>query len=70
MLGPQARVVDSAHATALETHAFLESRKLRKGPGNGRGSLELRVTDLPKNFAEVASRFLGEPCDHVEQIDL
>lgn len=70
MLGPKARVVDSAHATALETQAFLKSRKLSKEPGGGRGTLELRVTDLPKNFAEVASRFLGEPCDRVEQIDL
>ncbi|MFO0667947.1 MAG: glutamate racemase [Polyangiaceae bacterium] len=70
LLGPEARVVDSAHATATETSAFLESRGLRKEPTGKRGSLELRVTDLPKNFAEVASRFLGEPCDRVEQVDL
>jgi hypothetical protein len=30
----------------------------------------LLVTDLPKSFATVAERFLGEPVGHVEQVDL
>jgi glutamate racemase len=64
------RVVDSAHATAGAVAQFLADRSLLSN-GHGRGArLDLLVTDLPKSFAEVASRFLGESADHVTQIDL
>jgi len=66
--GPIA-VVDSAHATAAEVAAFLDERGYAARRDH-RGSLELLVTDLPKSFAAVAERFLGEPAPHVEQIDL
>jgi glutamate racemase len=62
-------IVDSASATADDVAGFLAER----GQGalrEGRGELELFVTDLPKGFAEVAARFLGEPVDLVTQIDL
>ncbi|MCC6556659.1 MAG: glutamate racemase [Polyangiaceae bacterium] len=62
-------IVDSASATADEVAAFLEER----GHGaarSGRGGLHLLVTDVPKSFATVAARFLGEPVEDVEQIDL
>lgn len=62
-------VVDSAHATADEVAAFLDERGLASPEGE-RGSLDLLVTDIPKSFADVASRFLGEPVGHVEPIDL
>jgi glutamate racemase len=56
-------------ATADDVAAFLAER------GHGatrdrRGALDLMVTDLPKSFAEVATRFLGEPVGRVDQIDL
>jgi glutamate racemase len=61
-------VVDSATETARDVHAFLEERQLaRNAPG---GQLELLVTDMPKSFEAVASRFLGEPVTGVEQVDL
>jgi glutamate racemase len=48
---------------------FLRERALvAEGPGPG--VLELLVTDLPKSFADVASRFLGEAVPRVTQIDL
>jgi glutamate racemase len=62
-------VVDSAHATAAEVEAFLAERD-QATTRTARGSLDLLVTDLPKSFATVASRFLGEPAGHVQQIDL
>jgi glutamate racemase len=65
-------IVDSAHATATEVASFLAERGQAAGPseGGGRGSLELLVTDLPKSFASVAERFLGEAAGDVHQIDL
>jgi glutamate racemase len=63
------RVVDSAHATAGAVAEFLAERTLLANPSRV-GRLDLLVTDLPKSFAEVASRFLGESAEHVTQIDL
>jgi len=63
------RVVDSAHATAGAVAEFLAERMLLSSKPDG-ARLDLLVTDLPKSFAEVASRFLGESADHVTQIDL
>jgi len=69
LAGRPVRVVDSAHATAEDVGAFLKSRDLL-AEGPERGELELLVTDLPKTFADVASRFLGESVPRVKQIDL
>ena len=63
------RVVDSATATAHAVEDFLRERAL-VAEGAGPGRLELLVTDLPKSFADVASRFLGEAVPRVTQIDL
>ncbi len=76
MLGDTVRVVDSAHATAHDARAFLESRGLLRaapaapGAGDASGQIELLVTDMPKTFADVAARFLGGDASSVEQIDL
>jgi glutamate racemase len=69
-IGPDVAVVDSAHATAVEVRAFLEARGLsRQGPG-ARAAVQLLVTDVPHTFREIASRFLGDEVDEVEQVDL
>ena len=66
-------IVDSAVATADEVAGFLAERG-QTATRAGTGRLSLLVTDLPKSFAAVAARFLGEPVgadgDGVEQIDL
>lgn len=63
-------VVDSARATADDLAELLEDRELLRPETEG--VLELRVTDLPERFGDVASRFLG--CDvsglDVQAIDL
>jgi glutamate racemase len=69
LLGPDAVVVDSAHAVALEARDFLRSRDLARRTQDG-GSIRLSVTDLPKSFADVASRFLGHDVPEVELVDL
>jgi glutamate racemase len=69
LAGKPLPVVDSASATADEVAAFLEERGQATTRG-ARGALDLYVTDLPKSFAGVADRFLGEPIPRVTQIDL
>jgi glutamate racemase len=69
LAGMPLAIVDSADATALDVGQFLSERGLsRKGPD--RGSLEMLVTDLPKSFADIAGRFLGEDAANVQTIDL
>ncbi len=62
-------IVDSAHATAEDVAHFLAERDLAAARAEP-GKLDLLVTDIPKSFREVASRFLGEPVGEVHQIDL
>ncbi len=69
MLGPDVVVVDSAHAAAADTNEFLRARGMDRQSSEA-GRVELLVTDLPKTFAEVAGRFLGDEIPHVEQVDL
>jgi glutamate racemase len=69
LAGEPVAVVDSAHATAAEVAGFLSERG-QAAPQGRRGSLDLCVTDLPKSFAAVAERFLGEPVGTVHQVDL
>lgn len=70
LLGPDVAVVDSAQTMAVEVRAFLEARGIARDPSLGPGKVELLVTDVPKAFAEVAGRFLGEIPSAVEQVDL
>lgn len=69
LAGHAVPVVDSAGACAEEVAAFLRDREMattRATPG----TLELLVTDVPKSFAAVASRFLGGEVGTVKAIDL
>jgi glutamate racemase len=74
LAGRELPVVDSAEATAGDLAELLAERALDnpRGTQGARGELRLLVTDLPKRFAEVASRFLGAPVEGlpVEAIDL
>ncbi|MCK6586439.1 MAG: glutamate racemase [Polyangiaceae bacterium] len=69
LAGRHLPIVDSASATADDVASFLSERG-QAAAREGRGTLELFVTDVPKGFAEVAARFLGEPVDRVTQVDL
>ncbi len=69
-IGADVPVVDSAHATAVDVHAFLSARGLARAPGGDPGRVQLLVTDLPRTFREQAARFLGDSVSDVEQVDL
>lgn len=66
-IGPHVAVVDSARATAADVRAFLETRGLARA---GTGDVKLLVTDVPRAFREMATRFLGNAVSDVEQVDL
>ncbi len=70
LLGPDVVLVDSAYETARDTRAFLSERSMLAEAGEGRGTIEVLVTDMPRSFADAASRFLGGPLPRVTQIDL
>jgi glutamate racemase len=69
-IGDEARVVDSASATAADVGAFLAARGLERTSRSDAGGVRLLVTDMPRTFREVASRFLGDNVGDVEQVDL
>jgi glutamate racemase len=69
-IGRHAAVVDSAHATAADVRDFLRARGLARAASGTPASVRLLVTDVPRSFAQVAARFLGEPVGEVEQVDL
>ena len=69
-IGTDAAVVDSAQASARDVREFLTTRGLTREAAGGPGHVKLVVTDMPRSFAEVASRFLGDVVGDVEQVDL
>ena len=62
-------VVDSARETANDIEAFLTSRGMQ-ATRERVGTLQLLVTDKPKSFEAVATRFLGSDVPAVELVDL
>lgn len=71
LCGDEARVVDSAEATAIELAQLLTDRGMARRAG-GEGELSMFVTDMPGRFGEVAGRFLGRSVEglSIEQVDL
>lgn len=69
LLGHDVVVVDSAHATAAALSKLVRGDT---NAGSQQGGMQIRVTDLPGQFAAAASRFLGGPVEglDVEAIDL
>jgi glutamate racemase len=70
LVGHDVAVVDSAHATANDVRQFLLARELTNPRPCSASPVRLIVTDLPRTFREVASRFLGDDVGEVEQVDL
>ena len=68
-MGPEVLLVDSAEATAREVKAVLEARGLVR-PGHEPGIRRFMVTDAPERFARVGEKFLGEPLEQVELVEL
>ena len=68
-IGPHVAIVDSASRAAEDARSFLQSRGLTRVVPDA-GSVQLLVTDVPRTFREVASRFLADDVGDVEQVDL
>ncbi len=68
LAGHPVPIVDSAVATAGEVARLIDEGRIEAGSAAPR--LEVLVTDRPRSFAEVASRFLGERAPEITQIDL
>jgi glutamate racemase len=69
MIGEHVTILDSASVVAGEVASFLRERDLLRPP-HSEGSTRLYVTDVPKSFAETATRFLGARAEGVEQVDI
>ena len=68
LAGEHVTIVDSARTTAGTVSAFLEARGLRHDQESP--NLHIMVTDRPRSFEAVASRFLGQQLGEIEQVDL
>jgi glutamate racemase len=67
-LGCAAKVINSAIVMGQEVASTTSCGRLSSRSFGG--SLRCCVTDLPESFQAVASRFLGEPVDDVERVDI
>lgn len=69
VMGEKVTLIDSAEAVAAMLKKELEKKKLRN-PLEKKGSVQLFVTDLPRNFGQVAKAFLGDPLPAAKKISL
>ncbi|MGA1844028.1 MAG: glutamate racemase [bacterium] len=69
VMGQEVRLVDSAEETTREAKAVLDAKGLLAPPA-ARGGYQIYVTDLPRQFTQVATLFLGEERVPVEQVNL
>jgi len=68
-VGPEVALVDSAEATAEAVGTLLAGRG-ELGAGSAPPEHRYLVTDIPERFVDVAARFLGQPVQSVEQVDI
>ena len=68
VMGPEVVLVDAGAATAQVMADELEKRDLLAG--DGPGGCRYFVSGEPQTFAQLASTFLGESVDRVEQVDI
>jgi glutamate racemase len=67
-VGHDVTLVDSARETASLVKAVLESEGI-VAKGEGRPTLRVYLSDVPRKFESIAKRFLGRPIDAVQRID-
>jgi glutamate racemase len=69
ILGHHVMLIDSGVETAKLAQTILIDRKIETHR-HERPKHCFYVTDLPKNFTQVAERFLGSPIDHLEVVNV
>lgn len=68
VMGDGVKLVDSASETARLVKAVLESEELLAG-GEGKPTLTVYLSDVPRKFESLGRRFLGRPIDRVQRVD-
>lgn len=68
VMGDDVTLVDSASETAALVKAVIESEDL-EADGEGRATLAVYLSDVPRKFESIGRRFLGRPIDKVERVD-
>ncbi|MBI5542295.1 MAG: glutamate racemase [Deltaproteobacteria bacterium] len=69
VVGAGVKLVDSAETTATAVEALLAEHKLF-APKGSRPRRRYFVTDLPERFAEIGTRFLEQPVESAELVDI
>ncbi len=67
-LGPQVQIVDSGRETSLAVQRHLTQHDALSGSATP-GRMRCYVSDNPRRFQQVGSRFLNEPIEHVELVE-
>ncbi len=71
VMGPKVSLVDSARQVALKAKEVLRSLGLERPAASPRSSPRFFVTDEPRHFEALSSRFLGRPtAGRVTRVDL
>lgn len=65
--GPSVRLVDSAPSAVERLKKILEGKKILQTKKRT-GSLQIFVSDLPRNFVAIGARFLGQPLKKVQVV--
>ena len=66
--GPAIRLIDSGEETARIVRDHINSLGIDRRSEN-RGGVEFYVSDIPKKFDEVGTRFLGHPLVNAKRVD-
>ncbi|OGW79189.1 MAG: glutamate racemase [Omnitrophica bacterium RIFCSPLOWO2_12_FULL_44_17] len=69
VVGKNIQLVSSAPAAVEQLQSKLEQRNILRGNGN-KGKLKVFVSDRPRNFEKIGSRFLGESLDDMKVVRL
>jgi glutamate racemase len=66
-VGDKVRIVEPGKEVALLLEKFLDNNKLR---AKGKGSLNIYLSDIPRNFEQTVENFLGEKPGEIKPVNL
>lgn len=67
VVGQKVKLIDSAPATVRQLKQILQEQNILRRSARGK-PLQVFVSDLPRNFLLIGTRFLGEPLDNVKVV--
>ena len=69
VMGRNVTLIDSGYAASLQVENYLDGRGIRND-SNQYGTHHYYVSDLPNRFKPMAERFLGNPVNQIEKVDV